>query len=457
MGNSIERRQKMLTKDKSFYHSFFSLWSMLVLNNVIILGVNLADNIMLGNFSEPALSGATACNQLQFIFQQLILGVGNTMVILGSQHWGQKNTKEIKKISHCALAVGVTISLIMFALATFIPEQLVRLFTTSDAIVAEGVAYLRIIKYTYPIFALTNILLPTLRSVESVRIGFYVSLTTLFVNISLNYVLIFGKLGFPVMGTEGAALATLISRAVELLVVILYIVFIDKKLDWKLRDVKGFEGSLLKKFIITSLPILLADGLFGVSTALQTVVLGHMSDAAISANSVASTLFQLLKVAAVGSAGAAAVIIGKTIGEGRIDKTKEYAKTLQILFLGIGIITGVTLFLLRTPIISAYKISDEAKTLANGFLLVLSVTSIGTAYQMPTNTGIVRGGGDTKYVLRMDIISIWCIVLPLSFLAAFVFNWHPVAVIACLNADQVFKCVPGIIKCNSFNWIKKLT
>jgi Na+-driven multidrug efflux pump len=150
-------------------------------------------------------------------------------------------------------------------------------------------------------------------------------------------------------------------------------------------------------------------------------------------------------------------MIGRTIGEGRIDKTREYAKTMQIIFVGIGILTGITLFLLRAPIISAYKISDEAKELAFGFLTVLSVTAVGTAYQMPTNTGIIRGGGDSKHVLRMDIISIWCIVLPLSFLAAFVFKWHPVAVIACLNADQVFKCVPGFIKCNKFNWMKKLT
>lgn len=447
----------LLTKEKGFYKNFFSLWYVLVLNNVIILGVNLADNIMLGNFSEPALSGATACNQLQFIFQQLILGVGNSMVMMGSQHWGQKNTDAVKKLANGALICGLVIGGVMFLLATFIPRQLVMIFTTSEEFIAEGMKYLKIIKYTYPIFALTNVLLPTLRAVESVRIGFVVSLFTLVTNISLNYVLIFGKLGLPSMGTKGAALATLISRVVELLVVLVYILAVDKKLKWRPADLLRFDRSIFKRFLITCLPLIICDGLFGISTALQTAILGHMEDAAVSANSVASTLFQLLKVASVGSAGAAAVIIGRTIGEGRIDKTKEYAKTMQILFVGIGIITGISLFLLRTPIISMYKISDEAKVLANGFLTVLSITAIGTAYQMPTNTGIVRGGGDAKYVLRMDIISIWCIVLPISFLAAFVFKWHPVAVIACLNADQIFKSIPGVIKCNRFNWMKKLT
>ena len=447
----------MLTREKSFYKNFFSLWYMLVLNNVIILGVNLADNIMLGNFSEAALSGATACNQLQFIFQQLIVGVGNTMVMMGSQHWGQKNTASVKKLANGALICGFAIGMIMFTLAALIPEKMVMIFTGSDEFIAEGVKYLRIIKYTYPIFALTNVLLPTLRSVESVKIGFTVSIFTLFVNISLNYILIFGKLGFPAMGTEGAAIATLISRAVELLVVLVYIIFIDKKLNWRLRDFKSFDLPMFKLFFITCLPLLLCDGLFGLSTALQTAILGHMEDAAVAANSVSSTLYQLIKVASVGAAGAASVIIGRTIGEGRLDKTREYAKTMQIIFVGIGILTGLSIFLLRIPIISAYKISDEAKYLANGFLLVLSVTGIGTAYQMPTNTGIVRGGGDAKYVLRMDIISIWCIVLPVSFMAAFVWKWHPIAVIACLNSDQIFKSIPAIIKCNRFNWIKKLT
>ncbi len=445
-----------LTKDRDFYKSFFSLAFVLILNNVIVLSVNLVDNIMLGNFSEAALSGATACNQLQFIFQQLITGIGNTVVMMGSQHWGKKSTDAVKSLANGALLCGLALGGVMFLLAAAMPRRLVMIFTDSEAIIAEGVKYLNIIKYTYPVFALTSVLLAALKSVESVRIGFVVSLFTLVTNVSLNYVLIFGKLGFSAMGSEGAAIATLISRVIELLCVVVYVLHIDKRLKWRLRDFCRVDGAILKAFIITGLPLVACDGLFGVSTALQTAILGHMQDAAISANSVASSLFQLLKVASIGSAGAAAVMIGKTIGEGRIEKTKEYAKTMQIIFVCVGIVTGVALFLLRAPIVSAYKISDEAKTLANGFLTVLSLTIVGTSYQMPTNTGIVRGGGDAKYVLRMDLISIWGIVLPLSFLAAFVFHWHPVAVVACLNADQVFKCIPAIIKCNRFRWIKKL-
>lgn len=448
---------KLLTKDKSFYSNFFTLWRVLVLNNVIVLSVNLADNLMLGAYSESALSGTAACNQLQFIFQQIIMGLGNAAVVLGSQYWGQKKTEPIKKIAVGALAAGGVFTAILFVLAATAPESMVRIFTDSPEIIAEGADYLRIIKYTYPLFAITNILLATLRSAESVKIGFRVSLVTLVVNISLNYIMIFGKLGFPEMGIKGAAIATLIARAVECIIVVIHAVFLDKNIRLAPKDIVHPDRALIVKYIKTCNPFVVTDGLFGISTALQTVILGHMSDAAIAANSVSTTLYQVLKVAAVGSASAASVIIGKTIGAGKTDKIREYSRTLQLMFVCIGLLTGVTLFFLRIPIVAFYNITPEAKELANGFLLVLCVTGIGTAYQMPVNTGIVRGGGDSAFVLKLDLVSIWCIVLPLSFLAAFVFEWHPVAVIACLNADQVFKCLPAAIKVNRYNWVKRLT
>lgn len=447
-----------MTKDKGFYSNFFSLWKILVLNNIIILGVNLADNIMLGRFDEFALGGATACNQVQFVFQQVILGLSNAVVVLGSQYWGEKRTGPIKKLSSAAVALGIIFSAILFVFASVMPEKVVGLFTDSQKIIEEGVTYLSIIKYTYPVFALTNIILAILRSVESIKVGFYVSVITLVLNISLNYVLIFGKLGFSPLGAKGAAIATLIARIGELIFVIIYVLFIEKKIKWSASDLRHQDKSLVKKYCKTCIPFVITDGLFGVSTALQTVILGHMTEAALTANSVSTTLYQVLKVAAVGSASAAAVIIGKTIGEGKtIEKIKEYTKTLQIIFVLMGIATSIILFIVRIPIVSMYNISDEAKSLANGFLLVLCVTCIGTAYQMPTNTGIIRGGGDSKFILIVDIISIWGIVLPLSFVAAFVWKWHPIAIIACLNADQIFKSVPAFIKANRYKWIRRLT
>lgn len=447
----------ILTRDKSFYKQFFSLYWVLVLHNIIILGVNLADNIMIGSYSETALSGVGAINQVQFVFQQIVMSAGSGLVALSSQYWGQGRTKEIKILSACAMSVGVLTSVLLFTLALFVPEKIVGIFTPSTDIIAEGVRYIEIIKFTYPIFAITNILLASLRSVETVKIGFYVSLVTLVTNCSINFVLIEGRFGAPEMGVRGAAIGTLAARILELVIVAVYVFFVDKKLRLKVFDLFRFEKTLLRDYAKTAFPIILVGAMFGVNTALQSVILGHMSDSAIAANSMATTLYQTLKVAAVGASSATAVIVGKTIGMGDMKKLKEYVKTLQVMFVCIGVVISVTMFFVRTPILSLYNLSPETNALADAFLLVLCVTGFGMAYQMPTIVGIIQGGGDGMFVVKNDFVSLYCIVLPLSFLAAFVFKWSPVAVVLCLNLDQIFKGIPGFIKVNSYTWVKKLT
>lgn len=447
----------LLTRDKSFYKQFFSLYWVLVLHNVIILGVNLADNIMIGSYSETALSGVGAINQIQFVFQQIVMSAGTSLVALSSQYWGQGRREEIKKLSSCAMLVGVIASIVLFIIASVTPRGVVGLFSPSENIITEGAKYLNIIKYTYPVFAITNLLLASLRSVETVKIGFYISLVTLVTNCSINFLLIYGNFGAPEMGVEGAAIGTLVARILELVIVALYVFFKDKKLEIKPSDFFVIDKKFLSDYGKTAFPIILVGFMFGVSTALQSVILGHMSDNAIAANSMATPLYQTLKVASVGASSAAAVIVGKTIGSGDMKKLREIVKTMQIMFVGIGVVISITLFFIRTPVLSLYNLSPETYDLAKNFLLVLCFTGFGMSYQMPTIIGIVQGGGDGKFVLKNDFISIYCIVLPLSFLAAFVFHWHPVAVVFCLNFDQIFKCIPGFIKVNSYTWIKKLT
>ena len=446
-----------MIKDKAFYREFFNLYVMLVLQNVIVLGVNLADNIMIGSYSETALAGVAAVNQIQFVFQQFIMGCGDAIVVLGSQYWGQKRCGEIKKISASALTLALGAAMVLFTLALIIPGKVVGIFSPTAEIVASGVEYINIIKYTYMVFAITNVLLASLRCVETVKIAFYVSLSTLVINCSINFLLIEGRFGFPELGVTGAAIGTLVARIIELVIVIIYIAFYDKKLKIRLPEYIKLDKVLYSDYIKIARSVVLVATMFGVSTALQTVILGHMSDAAIAANSVSTSLFQTLKVASIGASAATSVIIGKAVGTGDFAKVKSYTKTLQLMFIMIGAVTSILLFFLRIPILSLYDLSAETKALANAFILVLCVTGFGTAYQMPALTGIVRGGGDPDFILKNDIISIWCIVLPVSFMAAFWWEWHPVTVVACLNADQVFKCGAAAIKTNSYTWMKNLT
>ena len=430
---------------------------MLVLQNVVTLSVNLADNIMLGAFSETALSGVTTVNQVQFVFQQLLMARGDGLVIFGSQYWGKKETKPVRKISAWAMCTGIFIALILFILASFFPRQLLGLFTTDQTIIEAGLSYLAIIRFTYFFFAVTQILLATLRCVEIAGIAFGLSVMTLIINCSINWILIYGHFGAPRMGAAGAAVGTLTARIAEISVLITYI---SKKQSWigiRIQDYLQADWKFGRKYYKVVCPLLVIQGLWGVNTALQTAILGHMTAAAIAANSAASNLFLMVNSAAVGAASAASVTMGKTIGSGDLKLAKLYSKKLQKLFVVMGIICGVLLFFIRIPVLSLYQLSPETREMANTFLIILSVVMLGMSYQMPTNGGIIRGSGSIAYSMKVDLISTWAIVIPLSMFMAFVVKASPAIVVCCLNADQIFKCVPAFLKCHYGHWIKTMT
>lgn len=443
--------------DTSFYRKFLTIYVALVLQNVVTLSVNLADNMMLGSYSETALSGVAAVNQIQFIYQQLLMALGDGLVIFCSQYWGKRQTEPMKKISATAMHAGLLIAILLFALVSIFPRQAVGIFTTEESIIREGVSYLSIIRFTYLFFAVTQILLATLRSVEVVKIAFYLSVMTFFVNCGINYVLIYGHFGAPEMGAAGAAIGTLAARMTELVVLIIYIIKKEKQLHLSIRSYLQHDRVLSGDYFRVTAPMLVVQGLWGVNTALQTVILGHMTAAAIAANSVASTIFMMVKSMAVGAASTASIIIGNTIGTGDIALVKKYSGRLQRIFVVIGLVSGLLLFLIRVPILQLYDLSASTKEMANTFLIILSVVVIGMSYQMPTNNGIIRGGGNAMFVVKMDLVSIWMIVLPLSFIMAFVVKASPIVVVCCLNADQIFKCVPAFLESHYGNWIRKLT
>lgn len=442
---------------QKFYKNFFSIYITLVLQNVITLSVNLADNLMLGSYSETALAGVVAVNQIQFVYQQIILALGDGLVIFCSQYWGKRRIDSMKKISSAAMRAALVAAVVLFAAVSIFPYEAVRIFTEDVPIIEEGVGYLGIVRFTYLFFAVTQILLASMRSVESVKIAFRLSVMTLLVNCGINYGLIFGHFGAPCMGAQGAAVGTLAARVLECVVLIWYVIKKDEKLRLRLKDYLSTDKVLVWDYIKIVVPILIVQGLWGVNTALQTVILGHMTAAAIAANSAAATLFLVVKSAAVGASSTASVLIGKTIGTGDMGLVKRYAKKLQCLFVLIGVVSGIFLFFIRIPVLGLYDLQPETKEMANAFLVILSVICVGMSYQMPTNNGIIRGGGSAMFVVKMDLISIWMLVIPLSFFLAFVVKASPAVVVCCLNSDQIFKCIPAFVKCNYGKWIHKLT
>ena len=429
----------------------------IALQNLITYAVNLADNVMIGGYSQDALSGVAMVNQIQFLLQMLVMGIGDGIVVLGSQYWGKKQINPIRKVTSIGVLLGIGVGLLATLVTFFFPSQTIGLLTNETAVIAEGSKYLVIICFSYLLFAISTILRSALRSVETVNIGFVVTLTALVVNVVLNYGLIYGNLGMPELGVEGAAIATLCARVVEFLIVMIYVLLMDKKIRWRPKDLFKIDVVLFKDYLRVGVPLILTSGIWGLAMSAQTAILGRLGSDTIAANSIATTIFQVVTVVIYASGGASSVIIGKTVGEGDVPRVKAYTKTLQIIYIFIGLATSALLFLCKDAIVSLYSVTPDAKNLAEQFIRVLCVTVIGTAYQCSCLTGIVTGGGDTRFVLINDLIHQWLIVIPAAFLSAFVFHGPLWVTFLCLKSDQILKCFVAIVKVNRFRWIRVLT
>ena len=448
-----------MIKEKTFYKSFMILALSLALQNLLTYGVNMMDTLMLGRYSQNAMGGVSLCNQIQFLLQMLVVGAGEGAVVMGSQYWGRKKLEPIPHIIGVALRFGGALAVLLFILVFGWPNRILSLLSNDPAVIAEGAKYFSIIRYTYVIFTITNILVASLRSIGVVRIGYMISGSTLVINVCLNYLLIYGNLGFPEMGVRGAACATLIARCVELIIVIWFLKYRENVLNLNLRKLLHIDTSYVHDYMKVSLPVLINQALWGVAQMVQTGILGHLGGDVTAANAISVQVYQVLSVVCYGAASAAGIVVGRTIGEDNEKKLHPLVTTLQVLFISIGLCSGLAIFLLRGPILAAFggTLTENAYRLSRQFMLVLAITTVGTSYQMACDNGIIRGGGDTRFAMILDLVSIWGVVMPVSLLAAFVWRLSPIAVIICLNADQCFKCIPAFIRANSYKWIKNLT
>ena len=452
-------KEHFFARDRAFYYGLFRMMLVVAMQNVLAYSVNVADNLMLGGYSQAALSGAATVNQIQFLVQQITIALGDALVMLNAQYWGKGELEPIGGITGVALKIGLLFGGAVLLMTSLAPRQILLLFTSDETIIAAGMEYLEILRFSYLFYIVTTILIAFLRSIETVTISFVVSLVSLIVNVGINYALIFGHFGLPRMGLRGAAIGTLIARILELILVLGYVLLREKKLRLFQRNPFGRNPQLFRDYRRVAVPVVLTNFLWSLATPIQTGILGHLSSDAIAANSVSTTMFQYLKVVTVSEASATSVSVGKMVGEGHREKEylRPYVRALQGIFLGIGLILGGVLLAIRGPLLGVYALSPSAKALANQLLLLMVVIFLGMAYQMPASVGIIRGGGETKFNMYLNLISTWAIVMPLSFAAAFWWRLPVFWVVFCLNSDQLFKCIPVALYANGYRWVHVLT
>lgn len=446
----------IFTRDKSFYRTLVTLAIPISLQQLVTFAIGFSDNLMVGTLGDFAISGVFMGNQIQTLLQLVLGGISAAMGILSAQYWGRRDTDSIKTIIAIGCRVAILLGIVMTVVTTLFPRQLLGLFTPDTRVIAEGIPYLQIVSCSYLFFCISQALIATMRSVENPKVGMILSLIALVTNVSLNWIFIFGHLGFPAMGVSGAALATLITRILEAIVMLIYVLRIDQKLKLKLRDFLRHDRVLFHDFFRYGLPVICGDIVWSINTLAQSAILGQFQAEAITAASIAGMLHNLTYIWITGLWSAVGIITGKTVGAGEFDKMKEYAKTTQVLFLLIGLVTGGIVFLIKGPFLSLYDISEGARVIANQMMSVIGISIIGSAYQATCLGGLVKAGGDTSFVFKNDTIFVFGVVLP-SALIAMALGAPPWVVFACLKSDQILKCFVAVVKINSFNWMKNLT
>ncbi len=446
-----------MVKDKSFYKLLVFLALPVAFQGVMSLGVNMADNIMVGSLGEISLSGVALANQLTIFITFFIKGVTGGAAVLTAQYWGKRDLASIKSVTAVSTAFCFAIIALVVTLFSLFPRFFMGAFTSDPAILDVASDFLRIVCFSYIFFLLSESLISVLRCVEVISISLWVTCISLTVNVFLNYTLIFGKFGFPALGTNGAAIATVITRIIELAIVLTFVFAIDKRLQLKITDFCKFNRVLFGDFLRFGTPIVIGDMQWGLVGTIKAVIIGHLGAQMISAFTISDLVLQLSSVFSFSLASAACIIIGKSVGEGDYAKTRRYSNTIQILFAIFGIVTSSLLYIVRALPVSFYSLSEDTFRLTVNCLAIGALSLIGTTYHAACFVGINRGAGDGKFVIKVDMICGWLVVIPSMLLTAFVLPLPLEAVFFASRIDQFYKWIIAFFRLRGNRWITNVT
>ena len=420
-----------------FYKNVFALVLPMALQNLINVGVTSADVIMLGKVGEIALSSSSLAGQIYFILSLILFGLTSGAAVITSQYWGKKDIDTIEKVLGIALQFGVVLGLVFCAVSQMMPETLMKIFTSEPEVIESGAAYLKIVSWSFPLASGTLVFLNIMRSVEKVIISTVVYLVSLIFNVIFNAVFIFGLGPAPEMGVEGAAVATLLARVVEVIIVLGYCKFFKQTIHVRMKYLLSRDKTLMGDFKVYALPVVLNELAWGVGMSAVAAVIGHMGSAAVAANSVTQVTRQLSQVVIFGIANATAIILGRTIGENKEELARIYGDRLVKLSAILGLFASGVVFCVG-PIAKRFlTLSPQASEYLSQMMLIMTFYVICQAIDVTYIVGVFRAGGDTRVGLILDAVSLWGICIPLGFIAAFILELPVWAVICVLRLRMI--------------------
>ena len=444
-----------LTKDR-FYSQIVKLVIPIVIQNLLSAAVNSADVVMLNYVGQSSISAVSLAANYAGVLFMIYYGLGTGASMLSAQYWGKGDIQPIRVIQGIALRFSLLITLCFSAFAFFAPQLMMKLFTNDAELIAIGAGYLRVMSVTYLCWGVVEIYLAILRSIGRVTVSMVLNVMAFSLNIFLNAVFIFGLFGAPKLGATGVAIATALSRIIELIGCIVVSLFSQ---DIRLNPGYMFLRNrvLFQDFIRLSLPALLNDLAWSVAFSMYSVILGHMGSDAVAANSLVVVVRNFGTVLCFGTASAGGILLGNVMGEGDMERAKEYASKLMKLTVITGAIGGL-LVLCATPFVLHFaKLSETAMHYLKYMLLINTYYIMGTAVNTTLIAGVFRAGGDSRFGLICDTIDMWGYAVPLGFGAAFVLKLPVLWVYFLLCTDEFVKWPWVIRHYRSQKWLKNIT
>lgn len=441
---------------RAFYRKLITLALPIALQSLMLALVAACDALMLGKVEQNEMTAVSLATQVQFVQNMFVFAVTGAGAVLGAQYWGKRDREKMQEIFDLMLVLSGMISLIFFLACEFIPVGLMHIFSKDKVIIEIGAKYLQIAGWSYLITGISQCYLTMMKITDRVIASAVASSAAVVLNIVLNYIFIFGKLGLPAMNSRGAAIATMIARVMEMLLSLGFTLG-KEHIRPALGKLFKIDKELAQSFVKQLLPLMGGSLLWGVGFTSYTAIIGHMNSDAAAANSIASVVRDLICCICNGIGSAAGIMVGNEMGAGRLETGKAYGIKLKNISYIIGFIsTGLVLAV--TPIVvSSMELTEEARSYLTGMMIIMSIYMIGRCVNTVSINGVLDGGGDTVFDMYSLFVTMWCIAVPLALLGAFVFHFPVLVVYACTCLDEVGKIPWVMYRIKKYKWVKNLT